>query len=78
MSRVGEIFDFREAWAAEMRDQGSIDTEYVASEMNLADVFTKCMPTYKFKRMIQQIQNKADGVGAEESFVSYLIHEYEE
>ena len=77
-SRVGGIFDFREAWVAEMRDQGSVDTEYVASEMNLADVFTKCMPTYKFKRMIQQIQNQAKGVSAEESFVSYLVSEYEE
>ena len=46
--------------------------------MNLADVFTKCMPTYKFKRMIQQIQNQAKGVSAEESFVSYLVSEYEE
>ena len=40
---------------AEIRDQKVVSMAKVPGEKNLADLMTKCMPTWKFQRMFKMI-----------------------
>jgi hypothetical protein len=56
-SKIRGSFDLREDWVAEVRDQKEVSMAKVPGEKNLADLMTKCMPTWKFQRMYKMIQN---------------------
>ena len=43
-SRHYGIIDMADTWVSELRDQSKVDTSHIASELNPADIFTKCMP----------------------------------
>jgi hypothetical protein len=43
-SRHYGIIDMADTWVSELRDQSKVDTTYIASELNPADIFTKCLP----------------------------------
>ena len=76
-SRTAGVVDYRDEWVKELRDQDNIETEFVTSENNLADLFTKCFPTYKFKRLMFQIGDKSSGrIGTENAFMAYMEKEY--
>ena len=55
-SRIRGSFDLREEWVAEVRDQKTVSMAKVPGEKNLADLMTKCMSTWKFRRMFELIQ----------------------
>ena len=40
-SRTRGAFDLREDWVKEVRDNGIVETQYVHTDSNLADMFTK-------------------------------------
>ena len=42
-SRHYGIIDMADTWVSELRDQSKVDTAYIVSESNSADIFTKCM-----------------------------------
>ena len=54
-SRLRGCIDMRWAWVQELRNQGKVTTKKVATEKNKADVFTKCLPAYKFKEAMRNI-----------------------
>ena len=56
-SKIRGSFDLREDWVAEIRDQKVVSMAKVPGEKNLADLMTKCMPTWKFQRMFKTIHN---------------------
>ena len=72
-SRLGGVIDFRDAWVEELRESGEVETEYVRGEENLADLLTKCFPTYKFKRLMHQYDAAMEGCTEPvKSFLSYV------
>ena len=78
-SKIGGIIDFREAWVEELRESGQVESEYVKGENNLADLLTKCFPTYKFKRLLYQYDSSMKGgVSHTESFLAYVVGHGEE
>ena len=56
-SKIRGSFDLREDWVAEVRDQKIVQMAKIDGEKNCADIFTKCMPTWKFKKMFQLISS---------------------
>ena len=56
MSRLRGCIDMRWGWVKELRDMEKIMTKKVESDMNLADVLTKCLPPCKFVRMMKRIR----------------------
>ena len=54
-SRIRGSFDLREDWVAEVREQKMIEMAKVPGEKNLADLMTKCMSTWKLRRMFKII-----------------------
>ena len=56
-SRIRGSFDLREDWVAEVREQKMVEMAKVSGEKNLADLMTKSMPTWKFRRMFKLIQD---------------------
>ena len=57
-SRLRGCFDLREEWVRELQEEGAVEVKMCTDAENLADVFTKCLPTYKFKARIRQIVEK--------------------
>jgi hypothetical protein len=47
----------REDWVQEVRDLSVVTTKLVDTSRNLADIFTKCLPRAKFKRIYDIINN---------------------
>ena len=47
----------REDWVAEVRELKMVEMAKVPGEKNLADLMTKCMSTWKFRRMFNLIQD---------------------
>ena len=56
-SRIRGSFDLREDWVAEVRDQKIVQMSWIHGEKNRSDIMTKCMPTWKFRRMFKLIQD---------------------
>ena len=54
-SRLRGVFDLREAWVRELRDDKQLQVKYVAADKQLADVLTKALPAYKFRERIEKI-----------------------
>jgi hypothetical protein len=78
-SKIGGIIDFREAWVEELKGSGRIETKYVKGESNLADLLTKCFPTYKFKRLMHQYDAAARGQDDyTAAFMAYMVRTYDE
>jgi len=45
----------REAWVQEVRDDTVVKIEQIHTSINLADLFTKCLPRLKFVEMRDRI-----------------------
>ena len=56
-SKIRGSFDMREDWVQEVRDLSVVTTKLVDTSRNLADIFTKCLPRAKFKRIYDMINN---------------------
>ena len=56
-SKIRGSFDMREDWVQEVRDLSVVTTKLVDTSRNLADIFTKCLPRAKFKRICDMINN---------------------
>ena len=56
-SKIRGSLDMREAWVAEMRDLGIVNTVHVCSQNNLADIFTKCLKGPVFASIRDKIAN---------------------
>ena len=56
-SRIRGSFDLREDWVAEVRDQKIVQMSWIHGEKNCSDIMTKCMPTWKFRRMFKLVQD---------------------
>jgi len=54
-SKIRGSFDMREAWIQEVRDDTVVEIEQVDTSINLADLFTKCLPRLKFVDMRDRI-----------------------
>ena len=62
-----------------MKGSGRIETKYVKGESNLADLLTKCFPTYKFKRLMHQYDAAARGQDDYiAAFMAYMVRTYDE
>ena len=57
-SRLRGVFDLRDSWVRELREDKKLQVKYVAAEGQLADVLTKALPAYKFRRSIEKISPK--------------------
>ena len=78
-SKIGGVIDFRAAWVEELRGSGRIETKYVRGEKNLADLLTKCFPTYKFKRLLYQFDMASRGqMDHADSFFTYIDQMYDD
>jgi hypothetical protein len=56
-SRIRGSFDLREDWVAEVRDQEVVQMSWIHGEKNCSDIMTKCMPTWKFRKMFKLVQD---------------------
>ena len=54
-SRTRGAFDLREDWVKEVRNDGIVETQYVHTDSNLADMFTKRLPIWKFQQFVNTI-----------------------
>ena len=73
-SKLGGIIDFREAWVEELRESGHVETTHVRGDKNLADLLTKCFPTYRFKRLMHQYDAAMAGeTNHTASFMTYVL-----
>lgn len=61
-SKIRGSFDLREDWVSEVRDQKTVQMCKVEGTRNLADLFTKCLPTYKFKALVKMINEFQDQI----------------
>ena len=50
------IIDMRWAWVKELRNKKKIKVLKVDTESNKADIFTKCLPAYKFHMRMRAIR----------------------
>ena len=55
-SKMRGIIDMRWAWVQELRDRRKIRVKKVDTDLNKADVLTKCMPAYKFHSSMKAIR----------------------
>ena len=55
-SRLGEVFDLREGWVKELRDEGKIKVDHIPAEFNRADALTKSLPAYLFNKAMKLVQ----------------------
>ena len=60
-SKLGGVFDRKEAWVREMRDAGEVKLHKVASADNPADLFTKPFTSGKFQLLVKRIQGGGPG-----------------
>jgi len=54
-SKIRGSFDLREDWVAEVREQKTVQMAKIEGTKNCSDIMTKCMPTWKYLRMIELI-----------------------
>jgi len=55
-SKLRGCFSYRWDWVEELRLAGDVKTAHVSDLDNLADIFTKCLPTKDFGRRVDQIR----------------------
>ena len=55
-SKLRGIVDMRWAWVQELRDKKKIKVRKVGSDENKADIFTKCLPAYKFRLKMRALR----------------------
>ena len=55
-SRLGGVFDLREGWVKELRDEGKIKVDHIPAEFNCADALTKSLPAYLFNKAMKLVQ----------------------
>ena len=55
-SKMRGIIDMRWAWVQELRDKSTIKVKNVDTDLNKADVLTKCMPAYKLHSRMKTIR----------------------
>ena len=55
-SKLRGIIDMRWAWVQELRDRSKIRVRKVETNLNKADLLTKCMPAYKFHSRMKTIR----------------------
>ena len=60
-SKLGGVFDRKEAWVQELRDAGKVRMLKVASADNPADLFTKPFTGGKFQLLVKRIQGGGPG-----------------
>ena len=58
-SRLVGVFDLREKWVQDMRDMKVLETVKVETQLNCADLFTKCLVGGKFTSAVDLIKAKA-------------------
>jgi hypothetical protein len=56
VSKLRGLVDLRWAWVCELRDLNKVRVIKVNTMYNKADVLTKCMPAYKFRMCMRNIQ----------------------
>jgi hypothetical protein len=56
LSKMRGIIDMRWAWVKELRDKKKVKVLKVDTESNKADIFTKCLPAYKFHMRMRAIR----------------------
>ena len=56
-SRIRGSFVLREDWVAEVRDQKIVQMSWIHGEKKCSDIMTKCMSTWKFRRMFKLVQD---------------------
>ena len=49
VSKIRGSFDYREDWVEDLKESGIVEVDKVKEARNMADIFTKAYPTYKFK-----------------------------
>ena len=54
--------DVRQKWVQTLRDKDIIDTKYVRSEDNLADLFTKILDEHTFTKLRDRIMKRRSAV----------------
>ena len=55
---TASTYDLRDKRIKELRDQGRVETDYVATKDNKADMFTKCMSTKRSDYLLRLIDNR--------------------
>jgi hypothetical protein len=55
-TKLRGCFDFRERWVSELQEADSVNVQLCPDDDNLADIGTKCLATYKYKRRVQQLE----------------------
>ena len=61
-SKIRGCFDFREDWVEELKGIERISVVRVSDSNNLADQFTKCYETYKYRARVKQLR-EFSGIG---------------
>ena len=56
VSKIKGSFDYRARWVEELKEEKQIEIGKVKDVQNLADILTKCYPTYKFKTRLTLVR----------------------
>ena len=56
VSKLRGMIDLRWAWVSELRNKNLVSVTKVSTEKNKADMFTKCMPAYKFRLCMRELR----------------------
>ena len=57
-SKIRGVIDMRENWVQELRDDSKVKTVHVPGTQNTANILTKCMPNWKFRKELSLINGK--------------------
>ena len=60
-SKLGGVFDRKEAWVQELRDSGQVELRKIATADNPADLFTKPFTSGKFQLLVKRLQGGGPG-----------------
>ena len=55
-TKTGGVIDKKTAWVEELRDRGKVEIRWVRTQLNIADMFTKCLDGTKFAGRLKNIQ----------------------
>jgi len=56
VSKLRGMVDLRWAWVQELRDKKKIGVQKVGTDLNKADILTKCMPAYKYSMRLRTLR----------------------
>ena len=57
VSKIRGAFDYRKDWVEDPKESGIVEVDKVKEARNMADIFTKAYPTYKFKERKKLIRD---------------------